>query len=263
MANPPRTPESMSFGQEVRRRRKRARITQDELAERLNVVRSYISQIETGATQCRADFAARIDVALDTGDEVQSAWREFIEPLQEEKYPTFFANFPRAEQNATMIRAYEHSLVYGLFQTKAYASVLLRDENELAGRMERQTILERERPPLVCVVMSEAVLYTLVGSSEVMREQLEYLIEASQRDRVHIQIAPFRYYRGVWGTFHIATQQDRKEVSYAANALGGETTSDPARIAQVSEAFATLQAQSLNELDSRALIRKVIDERWT
>ncbi|MGK5557579.1 helix-turn-helix domain-containing protein [Actinomadura kijaniata] len=253
----------MSFGQEVRRRRKRAKITQDELAERLNVVRSYVSQVETGATQCRADFAARIDVALDTGDEIRSAWREFIEPLQEEKYPTFFANFPRAEQNATMIRAYEYNVVYGLLQTKEYASALLRDEKDVANRLARQAVMRRDDPPLVCVVMSEAVLYTLVGSPETMREQLEYLIEASFEERVFIQIAPFIHYRGVWGSFHIATQPDRKEIAYADIAFGGETTSDPVRVRRASDAFATLQAQAHNETTSREVIRKVISERWT
>lgn len=263
MANPPRTPESMAFGQEVRKRRTRAKITQEELASHLNVVRSYVSQVETGATQCRADFAERIDAALSTGEEVQTAWRELIAPLQEEKYPTFFANFSRAEQSATMLRAYERDIVYGLLQTEEYAGVLLRDEKDLASRMERQAVLRLPNPPLLCVVLSEAVLYTMVGSPMIMKGQLEYLIEAAQRERIHIQIAPFMYYRGVWGSFHIATQPDRKEVAYAAQAFGGETTNDPSRVGKVSEAFVTLQAQSLNKADSLDFMRKVVGERWS
>ncbi|MFI6518894.1 helix-turn-helix domain-containing protein [Spirillospora sp. NPDC050679] len=263
MANPPKTQESMSFGRTVRMLRKKAKITQDELADRLNVVRSYISQVETGAAQCREDFAERLDKALDANGEVQRAWKEFIEPLHEEKFPRFFANFPRAEQSAVAIRAYEAGLVYGLLQTKEYANVLLPNEQDLANRMARQAVLASPSPPLICVVLSEAVLCNMVGSPQIMQQQLEDLIEKSYRDYIHIQIAPFGYYRGVWGPFHIATQVNRSEVAYGASAFGGETTSDPARITQVSNAFATLQAQALNEADSRERMRRVISEKWT
>lgn len=69
------------------------------MAARLNVVRSYISQIETGATQCREDFAARLDEALGTGTEILAKWKEHIAPLLEEPaYPQYFANFEKAEE---------------------------------------------------------------------------------------------------------------------------------------------------------------------
>jgi hypothetical protein len=46
-----------------------------------------------------------------------------------DKYPEFFANFPKAEQSAIMLRAYEERVIHGLFQTEAYARGLLNDDD--------------------------------------------------------------------------------------------------------------------------------------
>ncbi|WP_084000442.1 helix-turn-helix domain-containing protein [Actinomadura kijaniata] len=264
MANPPRTPESMNFGREVRKWRKRAKITQDDLAERLNVVRSYISQVETGATQCRQDFAVRMDEALGAEGEILSAWREFIEPLQEDPvFPQYFASFEKAEQRACEIRAYEAYFVNGLLQTEAYAAALLRDEEAVALRMKRQGWLKREPAPLLHVVLEESVLYREIGSREVMREQLERLIAVSRQDGTNVQVAPFAEYKGVRGSFIVATLPDRREVLYTTDAVGGNMSYEPVHLARVSRTMATLQAESLNAADTRDFIRKVIEQRWT
>ncbi|WP_425548955.1 helix-turn-helix transcriptional regulator [Actinomadura meridiana] len=60
-------PEFLSFGAEVRRLRKAAGLNQQQLADPINVTRSYITQIETGRTRCRRDLALRLDRALKSG----------------------------------------------------------------------------------------------------------------------------------------------------------------------------------------------------
>jgi hypothetical protein len=54
-------------------------------------------------------------------------------------------------------------------------------ENLLAARLARQEILDRDEPPLIYLVLDEAVLHRKVGAAEVMREQLSHLAEAAQR----------------------------------------------------------------------------------
>ncbi|NVI92399.1 Scr1 family TA system antitoxin-like transcriptional regulator [Actinomadura sp. BRA 177] len=82
-------------------------------------------------------------------------------------------------------------------------------------------------------------------------------------DTINIQIAPFSYYRGVWTPFAIATLPDQRQVVYTLKAYGGETSTRPEDVGLASEAFVTLQAEALSVKDTRALIRRVIDERWT
>lgn len=256
-------PEFQSFGAEVRRLRKAAGLNQQRLADLVNVTRSYITQIESGRTRCRRETALRLDRALKSGTVLVEAWDELLESIKSDKYPEFFANFPKAEQSASMIRAFEERIVYGLFQKEAYARVLLGDEDALKNRMRRQEILDQDPGPAVSVVLDETVLHREVGSREVMREQLDYLIELSCRDRISLQVAPIRYIRNVWTPFAIATLSDQRQVVYTDNAYGGETTTNPRHVALVNETFVMLQGEALNVRDTRALIGKVIKERWT
>lgn len=256
-------PEFLSFGAEVRRLRKAAGLSQQALADLVNVTRSYIAQVESGRTRCRRENALRLDRALKSGTTLAEAWDELIESIKSDKYPEFFANFPKAEQSAGMLRSYEDRVVYGLFQNEAYARVLLNDDDAVKNRMRRQEILYRVPPPSITAVMDETVLYREVGGRTVMREQLERLLELSEMDNVNLQVAPIRYIRNVWATFTIATLPDQRQVVYTAKAYGGETSSSPPHVALANEAMATLQAEALNVRDSRALIRKVIKERWS
>lgn len=256
-------PELLGFGAEVRRFREAADLNQEELAKRVNVARSYISHVECGRTKCRRDFAVRLDEVLDSGDVVVEAWDVLLEKIKLVRYPTHFVSFPKVEATADQLRVYESYLVYGLFQTEAYARVLLVDDDAVATRMRRQELLYRKTRPLISLVMEETILYRQVGSREVMRGQLEALIELSMQERVFLQIAKTAYYRGVRASFTVATQADRSEVAYIVKANGGETCRDPCEIAKLSEVMQTLNAQALNTAGSRALLREVIEQRWT
>jgi transcriptional regulator with XRE-family HTH domain len=255
--------EFLSFGAEVRRLRKATGLNQEQLAGMVNVTRSYITQIESGRTRCRRDFALRLDRALKSGVTIVEAWDELLESIKSDKYPKYFINFPKAEQSAIMLRAYEDRVVYGLFQTEAYAGVLLNDNDAVGNRMRRQAVLSRIPAPTVTVVMDETVLYREVGGKAVMREQLEHLMGLSEKEKINIQIVPIKYVRNIWATFVIATLPDQSQIVSTAKAYGGETSTDPANLGFVNEAMVTLQAEALNAGDSRALIRKVRDERWT
>jgi transcriptional regulator with XRE-family HTH domain len=65
MASRKPTTQTIAFGAELARRRETAGLTRLELAKRVSVSRSYVGQVETGATRCREDFAQRLDEALD------------------------------------------------------------------------------------------------------------------------------------------------------------------------------------------------------
>ncbi|GAA4242169.1 helix-turn-helix transcriptional regulator [Actinomadura meridiana] len=256
-------PELVGFAREFRRRREAAGLNQTELAEQVNVARSYISHVERARTKCRRDFTIRVDKALNANGELVKAWDELVEILRTIKYPTYFAHFPKAEFQADMLRGYEIRLVYGLFQTEAYARFLLPNEEDFQSRIRRQEILKRNPPPLISVVMNESVLYREIDCPKTMKEQLEYLIELSEREGINIQIAPLAYYRGVRTSFTIATLPDMSMVVVTDKAYGGETSTKPEDLKKTTEAFVTLQAEALSAKESRALIRKVIDERWT
>ena len=89
-------------------------------------------------------------------------------------------------------------LVPGIFQTEAYARAILgadpdsgEDLDDLVyGRLERQQILSRPKPPTVTVILDEAVLHRCIGSPKVMHDQLLHLADVSERLRIYIHVIP-------------------------------------------------------------------------
>jgi Domain of unknown function (DUF5753)/Helix-turn-helix domain len=115
--------------------------------------------------------------------------------------PTWFRTYVDLEQAASLIRTYEGQFVPGLLQTDDYMRAVVRgahleDSGEEVGRrvrlrMARQTLLTREHPPRLWAVVDEAALRRPVGGREVMRGQLERLIDATKLANVTLQILPF------------------------------------------------------------------------
>jgi hypothetical protein len=108
------------------------------------------------------------------------------------------------EGAARIIRSYEPHFVPGLLQTEDYARGVMEAgtigqmgeeaiERHVSLRMARQQLLEGADPPRLWVVMDETVLARPVSiHGQVMREQLDKLLEFSERDHITLQIAEFR-----------------------------------------------------------------------
>ncbi|MEU8034157.1 helix-turn-helix transcriptional regulator, partial [Streptomyces sp. NPDC049099] len=115
--------------------------------------------------------------------------------------PDWFAAYLSLEQAALQIRAYENQFVHGLLQTEDYARALLAadhphasveaTERRVALRMRRQELLARQAPPRVWVLMDETVLRWPVGGPQVMRAQIDHLVEVNRLPHVTLQLMPF------------------------------------------------------------------------
>ncbi|MET8150598.1 helix-turn-helix domain-containing protein [Actinoplanes sp. NPDC049668] len=124
-------------------------------------------------------------------------WQQFGEVV-----PPWYLSYLGLEEAATVIRAYETQVVPALLQTEGYARALIARScagaapSEVGRRVEvrrgRGQVFERPDPPQFWAVLDEAVLRRPVGGCEVMREQVEALIEAAARPNIRLQIAPFR-----------------------------------------------------------------------
>jgi transcriptional regulator with XRE-family HTH domain len=253
------TRQTIAFGIALASLREDTGLSRLELANRIPVTRSYIGQVETGTTRCTKEFAAELDKALESGTEMQDAWDDI---LKSTRYPPWFADYPLAEGTACLLRAFETMYVYGLFQTPAYARALLQDENAVEARLRRQEVLRRDNPPMLSIVLLENVLWTCMGSAEIMREQCEHLLTVSEWSNVTLQIAPLAFYRGLNGSFNLATQQDGQELLHMTTTRGGATSTDRDDILHVISAFSALQARALNVDDTREFLRKAV-VRWT
>lgn len=110
--------------------------------------------------------------------------------------------FIAMEDAASRIRNWQSSLIPGLFHTPEYTRALAvadgawDDPDEIEHWVEikqrRQARLFGERPPHYHAVIWEAALRQQIGGSEVMRAQLERLLESAELPNVRLQVLPFR-----------------------------------------------------------------------
>ena len=137
-------------------------------------------------------------------------------------------------------------------------------EGLLAARMERQRILERERPPLAWVVLDEAVLHRPIGGHEVMRRQLARLLEFAGHRWMHVQVLPNEAgaHASLAGSFTAMRFDDDPDIIYTEDVISGHMTANPETIREAALRYARLQAAALSVEDSAELIIRVLEERY-
>ncbi|WP_433239327.1 helix-turn-helix domain-containing protein [Streptosporangium sp. CA-135522] len=254
------TPQAI-WGRELRHYRKEAGLTQGQLSEKIHFSESLISGVETGQLPASPEFAEICDTTLGTG----GALRRLLDWRRGQAFPSWFGKWRDKEQDAVTLRVYEPMVMPGLLQTEAYARALLGDDDATAARLERQAILTREDPPpptLRCVI-DELVLHRLVGSPEIVRDQLKHLVEIAS-SQVSVQVVPRGCVRtGILAGFAIATLEGGVEVVYLETAIHGLTTGDQDEVAAAVKQFEAIRIEALPLGMSLELIKRTAEEQWT
>jgi len=185
------------------------------------------------------------------------------------------------EADAVIKRTYALPFVPDMLQTAEYATAILRDLDHRPERHIRQLLQLRERreqvlhhrdglPPLrLIVVMSEMALRQLVGSAQIMREQLDALAGRPIAPGVHTHVLPFtarpafsmtaRYF--YFG--YDAVNGARRDVVHLDTHGGYLTIDEPERVAQYRAAHEALVEASLTESQSRDFVRSVNTELYS
>jgi hypothetical protein len=199
----------MLVGSQLRRLRVQSGITREQAGERIRASEWKIHRLENGQVGFKerdvvdllhfygVTDAAEIDAVLELARETNDTgwWHHYGDVL-----PQWFRAYVDLEQAATLIRAYEGQLVPGLLQTGDYMRAVMGGaldeapadiERRVEVRLARQALLSRSGPPRLWAVVDEAALRRPIGGPQVMRAQLERLIECTQLPSVVLQILPF------------------------------------------------------------------------
>jgi transcriptional regulator with XRE-family HTH domain len=266
---------------ELRRLREAAKLTCEEVAEQLECSASKISRVETGRVSVSPrdvrDMLEIYGVADEQRDGlVQLAresrqkgwWHAYGDTIQ-----PHFATYLGLESAASEIRIYEVNVIPGLLQTEEYARTMLTAgmvnsprqdiERRVALRMERQR-LSREYPPELWCVLDEAALRRHVGGREVMRVQLEHLLEMASLRNVSLQVLPFAggAHPGIGRAFNILSfgedvDPDVVYLELHESALWVENVEEVDRYHVY---FNHLQATALSFEDSAAMVTAALKE---
>ncbi|MGC5399580.1 helix-turn-helix domain-containing protein [Streptomyces sp. DT20] len=254
------------YGWELRRQREAAGLRQQQLGDIIFCTGSLIGQVETTKKIPTRDFSERVDAALGT----DGVFSRLVGLVLRSQLPTWFQAYAEMEAKAAYISTYQAQLVYGLLQTEDYARAVLATgmpddlEGLLAARMERQRILEQERPPLAWAVLDEAVLHRPIGGHEVMRAQLARLLDFANTRWMRIQVLPFAAgeHSSLAGSFTTMRFDDDPDVVYTEDLISGHMTASPDTVREGSLRYAHLQAAALSVEESAALIARVMKERY-
>lgn len=247
------------WGSELAHARDAAGLTGKELAEALNVVASTVSQWENGKRKPHLKDVERVEKVLGTNGYLK---RILLKWLPREMAHEWLDQWLWIEEQATQLLSFQPSLAPGLLQTEAYASVVLRDEREIASRLDRQKVLDPDNPLTFVAVLDESVLRRKVGDAEVMYEQLMHLVSLARQNNVRIHILPLSAdaCAEIAGPFVIASFNGGDEVKYLDNALTGEVVESKDAIAKAHRMWEILRSDAMNRQESLELIEKVAQE---
>lgn len=199
----PETNPAAFLGAELRHARLAAGFSsQEALAAKLGFDRTVVTKAETGERPPTADVLDAWCVACGLDEDLFGRLAKLARSA-DGPVPTWFEDWLEAEQEALTLRVWQPIIVPGLLQTPEYARALFlagqTDTSDdtidalVAARLERQTILDKPSPPDLLAVMDEMVLHRLIGSPEVMHDQLTKMAEVSTRPHVSLQVVPARH----------------------------------------------------------------------
>ncbi len=234
----------------------------DAVAKLINCARSSISRLENNEAKLDEGQAATLDERWQTGGHFSTMlWYARLG-----HDPNWFKQHMDIESVASVIKVYEALTVPGLLQLPEYARALIAEsgvadvDERLTERMSRQAILTREPPPVLWVLMTESVLDWPVGGPEVMRKQLAYLLEVSERPNIGIRVVPRSVgaHYGMNGSFKVMTGV-AGDVAYTESPGGGRLVPSTSEAQAFVLRYDRIGQKALPEDQSRDLIRQVME----
>ncbi|MQY15873.1 hypothetical protein SRB5_60650 [Streptomyces sp. RB5] len=185
------------FGAKMRACRERAGMSLEGLSGVVNISRSHLARIETAQAMPPPDLPGRLDAAFGT----DGIFEELYGLASKEIHPDQFKRRMELERRAQVIGEYASQIIPGLLQTEAYARAQFRAgqpwaskgevEELVVARMSRQAVFTAGTLMDYSAVLDEATLRRGFGGPEVMRAQLDHLIDLTLTPRTTIQILPF------------------------------------------------------------------------
>ncbi len=198
------------LGSQLRHMRESRNISREAAGYAIRSSESKISRMELG----RVSFKERdvIDLLSLYGVDNQQERDSVLEMVRSanepgwwhdhgEHMPAWMHHLVGLEESASRVQTYEVRMIPGLLQTEEYAYRTLEQalpdapcediQQRVNLRMNRQLILHNSRPVTVWAVVDEAALHRCVGGRDVMRRQLEHVIEATELPNLSLQVVPF------------------------------------------------------------------------
>jgi transcriptional regulator with XRE-family HTH domain len=256
------------YGEELRRRREAAGLTQEELGQRVVMSRTHIAHIEAGRRRPDVQDARRLDRELGP----DKFFERFLPTLDGRKVAEHFAEAAELESQAVAIKQYAGVLVPGFLQTPDYAREVLgsghpaksdeKRDSLLATRLERARILDNFDSPRLTVLLGEAVLRQVIGGAQVMCEQLRHILELGESRRIRVHVLPFTAgaHALLEGPVKLMWFEELPPVAYVEGLKSGRIWEVQETVRELEDVYDHALGDALSHRKSLALIRSVAED---
>ncbi|HEY3606457.1 MAG TPA: helix-turn-helix transcriptional regulator [Pseudonocardiaceae bacterium] len=252
-------------------------LTLEDVCLKLKWQQSKLSRME-GGQQCisEADLASVLVMYEVTGKERQ----HLLHLAERQDDPGRWENSPElSEESKTLMRLeletssivdVECLLVPGLVQTSDYTQAImkaaeLRPEQITArvkARKERQAILLKDKPPMLDMILEEAILRRVVGSHRIMAGQLRALLDATELPnlRLRVLLSQKAMNAGLNYPLYLMDFPRGNSVLHLEHKMSGVFLEDQGKIDICRRDVARLADAALSPAESLELVAKVARE---
>ncbi|MGV9653784.1 helix-turn-helix domain-containing protein [Streptomyces sp. NPDC003328] len=200
-------------------------------------------------------------------------WQRYDKRLM----PEWFDRLVGLQEAAAAIRTFEIQYVPGLLQTAAYTRAVVERglpsasatevERRVELRMRRRQLLARPDAPQLWAIVDESVLMRVLGSREVMREQLEHLVEMAQYPHVTLQFVPLDVTNASAPAIPVTYLRfgglDLPDIVYLEHIRSANFLEDRDETEEYRMALDRLADEALNPRESVALLQRTLEERYS
>jgi len=262
---------------EVQYIRQQCGLTLEVVCDQLHWQQSKLSRMENGQ-QCIsiADLAALLVIYKVHGQERL----RLLHMANRQDDPGYWENHPevttrsrtlvRLEPAAIAIVNVEPLLMCGLVQTAYYARAVMKsydipDERidlQVGARTARQSVLTKINPPKVDLIMGEIALRQVVGSHQIMAQQLRAMLAILDLPNVRLWVVPFEQCgnAGLDTPFHRMDFPRNQSVVYLEQKTAGIFVEDEEKMDYFRRYAARLAKAALDPTESMDLVAIIARE---
>lgn len=261
---------------ELKRLRDEAGMTAEQVGDRLGWSRGRLTNMELNKWKRPDPVIVRALADLyGASEEVREGLVTLARQSREKgwwaRYNDVFTDgYVGFEAEASVISTYQSIVIHGLLQTREYAAASDRaahakdvaaTERAAEARMERQEIIDREDAPRLWAVIDESVLLRPAGGREVMRAQIEKLIQLNEEaNTIKIQVLPLDVglHPGTAGAFTLLDFPNPVDPSlvYIENRMDGLYLEEPDEVEAYRDAWDDIRVMALHP---EASVTRMVD----
>ncbi|GHA00158.1 helix-turn-helix domain-containing protein [Streptomyces echinoruber] len=266
-SNEPEPSDSLkAFGAAHKAFRKRAGYTQEEYAPLVRYQPSTVASIEQGRRFPPRVFVERAEEVLDAFGALKGVYKHVS---REKGLASWFRQWAELEEQAISLYTYENRFVPGLLQTEAYALTLFQArvpllteseiEAQVTARLERQSLFAERPHTAFSFIVEEHVLRRPTGGEELMRAQIDHILEATEPRNVEVQVMPMSrgFHPGLNGPIRLLETPDNEWFAYLEGQESSQFIVNPKTISVLHMRYAKLRSQALTPEDSRSLLERL------